>query len=146
MANRRDEFLPAPEYGRSLQGVGLNLLVADVAREVDFLTTVFALKPRFANKDFAVMTHAGQDWMLHGDHTYHSHPLLGFLSDGVARGLGIEIRLYDLDPDTAERRAVEAGHDVLAGAAHKPHGLYEAYIVSPAGYLYVPSIHSFEKG
>jgi catechol 2,3-dioxygenase-like lactoylglutathione lyase family enzyme len=146
MANEQRSFPSAPEYGRSLKGVGINILVRDLDRELAFLREVFGLEPRHREGDFAIMSHDGQDWMLHGDSTYHSHPLLAFLGDGAPRGLGVELRLYGLDPKAAEERARAGGHEILAAPAHKPHGLYECYIFSPAGYLYVASVHSFEKG
>ena len=77
--------------------------------------------------------------MLHADSTYHSNPLVGFVKDVEGRGQGIELRLYDLDPDEAEARANENGYVVLAGSANKPHGLRECYILYSDGYCWVPS-------
>ena len=56
------------------------------------------------------------------------------------RGAGVELRLYDLDPDAAEARARAAGYHVLQVAANKPHGLRECYLVDPDGYVWVPGI------
>ena len=43
----------------------------------------------YADPDFAVLRHgAGPEWMLHADHTYGSHPLLGLTGDGALRGPG----------------------------------------------------------
>lgn len=57
-----------------------------------------------------------------------------------ARGSGMELRLHGCDPDRAEERATAAGYEVLASAADKPHGLREAYIVDPDGYVWVPDL------
>ena len=57
-----------------------------------------------------------------------------------ARGAGAELRLYGLDPDAAEARARALGSIVLAGAMDKPHGLREAYLVDPEGYIWAPSV------
>ncbi len=146
MSDQNDDFPSAPDFGRSLTGVGINLLVPDVAREVAFLKEVFRVAVLTADKDFAVLSHGGQVWMLHADHTYGNNPLLALTGDGALRGVGLEIRLYDLDPDACLERAEEAGHEVLARPAHKPHGLYECYLISPSGYVYVPSVHSHELG
>ncbi len=137
--------MPAEEYGRSLQGLGINLLVRDVARSVDFAREVLGATIAYADKDFAVLRYVGgatrAEWMLHGDSTYHSNPLLGLIGDASVRGIGAEIRLYHCDPDAAAARARKHGHHVLAEATDKPHGLREAYILDPDGYCWVPSAH-----
>lgn len=146
MNEKTKDFPSAPDFGRSLKGVGLNLLVPDVLREVEFLRGVLGVAVLTCDRDFAVLSHDGQVWMLHGDQTYGAHPLLELTGDGALRGVGLEIRLYDLDPEACEQRAVAGGYTVLAPCAHKPHGLYECYLVSPAGYVYVPGVASHELG
>ena len=79
--------------------------------------------------------------MLHADHTYRDHPLYGSLADAdLVRGIGAEIRLHGRDPDAAEATARELDYTVLAGAMDKPHGLREAFILDPDGYLWVPDV------
>ena len=146
MADMKQEFPSAPDFGRSLKGVGINLLVPDVLKEVAFLKEVLGIACLTADKDFAVPSHEGQVWMLHADATYHSNPLLALTGDGALRGAGLEVRLYNLDPETCEARAEAGGYEVLAPCKHKPHGLYECYLVSPAGYVYVPGVASHELG
>ena len=85
------------------------------------------------------MTYGDQVFQLHSDGTYHSNPLLGLLPENPPRGAGLEIRLYDSDPDRAEQQAKAFGATVLAAAANKPHGLREAYILCDNGYAWVPS-------
>ena len=62
----------------------------------------------------------------------------GALIGVEARGAGAELRLYGVDPDAAEARARALDAPVLAGAADKPHGLREAYLIDPDGYVWVP--------
>jgi catechol 2,3-dioxygenase-like lactoylglutathione lyase family enzyme len=142
MGNADQEFMGADEYGRSLKGLGVNLLVRDVARSVAFAKDVLGAAVAFADKDFAVLRHhtprAAAEWMLHADGTYHANPLLPLLDESAPRGLGAEIRLYDCDPDAAVARALAHGHHVLQEATDKPHGLREAYILDPDGYCWVP--------
>jgi hypothetical protein len=76
--------------------------------------------------------------MLHSDHTYQDNPLLALTGDGAVRGAGAEFRLYDIDPDAAEKRAKDAGYDVLQTSTDKPHGLRECYLVDRDGYVWVP--------
>lgn len=135
-----EAWIPADDYGRSLRGFGVNLLVRDVARAVAFQREVLGVELVHANRDFAVLRHGGHEWMLHGDHTYSEHPLLGLTGDGAIRGAGAELRLYDVDPDAAVTRAEARGDAVLAPARDKPHGLREAYIADPDGYVWVPGV------
>ena len=69
----------------------------------------------------------------------HLPPLLALLPENPPRGAGIEIRLYDTDPDAAVARAEAAGLAILQPPTDKPHGLREAYILCPDGYAWVPS-------
>ncbi|MFQ5774807.1 MAG: VOC family protein [Kiloniellaceae bacterium] len=141
MKKRTDEPWMAPaDYGRSLGGFGVNLLVRDIARTVAFLTEVFGLDEVYADPDFAVLRHAGQDILLHADHTYGEHPLLALTGDGALRGVGLELRLYGIDPDAAETRARARGGTVLAPSSDKPHGLRECHLVDPDGYVWVPGV------
>ena len=140
MKKRKDEpWMSAPDYGRSLGGFGVNLLVRDVARTCAFLREVLNLEPVYADPDFAVLRHAGHDIILHADHTYAEHPLLALTGDGAIRGAGAELRLYGLDPDAAEARARARGDTVLAESRDKPHGLRECYLADADGYVWVPS-------
>jgi len=142
MGNPDETFMGADEYGRSLKGLGINLLVREVARSVAFARDVLGATVAVADKDFAVLRYTkgrtAAEWMLHADGTYHANPLLPMLDDSAVRGLGLEIRLYDCDPDAAAARAKEHGHHVLQEATDKPHGLREAYILDPDGYCWVP--------
>ena len=133
------ETVSAEDFGRSLRGIGLNLLVRDVRAEIAFLETVFSLSPHRVSDDFAILTLGDHLLQLHGDHTYHSNPLLSLLPESPPRGAGIEIRLYDCDPDLVAARAEPAGGTLLQPPTDKPHGLREAYILCPNGYAWVPS-------
>jgi catechol 2,3-dioxygenase-like lactoylglutathione lyase family enzyme len=138
----QEPFMSAADYGRSLRGLGINLLVRDVARSVAFAREVLGATVVYSDPDFAVLRHgsgeSGAEWMLHADHTYSSHPLLTLTGDGAIRGAGVELRLHGCDPDAAAARAKAAGHHVLAEPADKPHGLREAHIADPDGYMWVP--------
>lgn len=134
------DSIGADAFGKSLRGIGLNLVVRDVMAEVAFLKAVFGMQAFQATRDFAIMTYGGDVFQLHSDGTYHSNPLLGLLPEAGARGAGLEIHLYDTDPDAAVARA--QGHDgatILQEPADKPHGLREAYILDADGYAWVPS-------
>ncbi|MEO0863713.1 MAG: glyoxalase [Pseudomonadota bacterium] len=129
----------ADTFGRGLRGIGLNLLVRDVGAEIRLLENVFGMTAYQPTIDFAIMRYGDQVFQLHSDATYHSHPLLGLLPENPPRGAGIEIHLYDTDPDDAVARAKAHGATTLAEPLDKPHGLREAYILDENGYVWVPS-------
>ena len=134
------DFPGAADYGRSLRGFGVNLLVSSIDQTLAFLRDVLGLQPVYEKEGFAVLSYKDQEWMLHEDGTYHSNPLLSLTGDGVIRGAGIELRLYDIDPDEAEARALAAGYTVLQTSTNKPHGLRECYLVDHDGYVWVPGV------
>ncbi len=135
-----EPWMAADAYGRSLTGMGVNLLVREVASSLGFLTEVLALDVVYADADFAVLRHGSQDVILHADHTYSEHPLLALTGDGALRGAGVELRLYGIDPDAAEACARARGDTVFAETQDKPHGLRECYLADPDGYIWVPGV------
>ncbi|WP_420861971.1 VOC family protein [Algirhabdus cladophorae] len=133
------ETVSAEDFGASLTGIGLNLLVRDIATTLAFLDTIFQVKAHRISADFAIVTHEGMVLQLHADGTYHSNPLLGLVPENPPRGGGVEIRLFNVDPDVAATKAHANGHPVLQEATDKPHGLRECYVLDPDGYAWVPS-------
>ena len=128
--------MSADEYGRSLRGLTINLLVRDIEPAVAFAREVLGAEPVYSDPDFAVLRHGPSEWMLHADHTYRDHPLYRSLSADGARGIGAEIRLHDADPDASEAAARRRADPILAGAMDKPHGVREVFILDPDGYLW----------
>jgi len=133
------ESVSADAFGASLRGLGLNLLVPDITREISFLTATFNMTAHRVSIDFAIILSGPTVFQLHADQTYGDNPYLGLLPETPPRGAGAEMRLYDIDPDEAAGRAEAAGGHVLQSPTDKPHGLREAYILSPSGYCWVAS-------
>jgi predicted enzyme related to lactoylglutathione lyase len=133
------ETIKADALGKMLRGIGLNMLVRDVPAQCTFLETVFGLKSHQISADFAIVTYGDQVFQLHSDATYHASPLLSLLPENPPRGAGIEIRLFDTDPDAATTKAKAVGTVILQAPSDKPHGLREAYILCDNGYAWVPS-------
>lgn len=134
------ETVKAGDFGRSLKGIGINLVVRDVRRLAAFLEAVFGMKAHRLSADFAIMTYHDEVFQLHSDGTYAENPLLGLLPEAGARGAGLEIRLYETDPDKAAIRAAAFPDAmILQEPADKPHGLRECYILCENGYAWVPS-------
>ena len=142
MSKQRDgePWMSADEYGRSLTGLTVNLLVRDMQRAQTFHDQVLAAEELYLDSDFAAYQFKGAQWMLHADHTYDGHPLHPLLEPIDPRGIGAELRLHGRDPDEAVRVALELGYTVLAAPADKPHGTREAFIFDADGYLWVPDV------
>jgi hypothetical protein len=130
----------AAEMGHLLEGFGINLLVRQVDRSVQFLNCVLQFKILRQSRDYAVLAYRHRLCQLHADATYSSHPLAALLPEAGLRGVGIELRLYQVDPDSAERRARKGGYEILQPTADKPHGLRECFLLDPDGYCWVPSM------
>jgi catechol 2,3-dioxygenase-like lactoylglutathione lyase family enzyme len=140
-----DPWMPGSEYGRSLQGFGVNLLVKDIARALVFQREVLGAEVVYSDPDIAVLRGPGQgaargEWMLHADHTYDRHPLQPHAAGVSHRGAGVELRVHGCDPEAAEANARRLGFTVLAQAEDKPHGLREVHLLDADGYCWVPDI------
>ena len=135
-----DPWMPAPDYGRSLRSLTINLLVRDIAAALPFHREVLGAEVVYSDADFAVLRYGAVEWMLHADHTYLAHPLHPSLAEVLPRGVGAELRLHGRDPDAAEAAARRRGFTVLAATTDKPHGLREAYLLDADGYLWVPDV------
>lgn len=135
-----DAWMSPGDYGRSLNGIGFNLLYPDLERAVAFQRDVLRADIVYADPDFVAVKGFGSSWMLHADHTYDDHPLSGIARGLEGRGGSVELRVYGCDPDAAELAARDLGFTVLAGAMDKPHGIREAFIIDDAGYIWVPGV------
>lgn len=133
------ETVSAADFGASLRGIGLNILVRDVPGQAERLCALFAMRAFQVSGDFAILRYGDQVFQLHSDGAYGANPLLGLLPENPPRGAGIELRLYDSDPDEAAARAEAHGFTVLQDPRDKPHGLRECYLLCPDGYAWVPS-------
>lgn len=131
--------LSAEQMGHRLDGFGVNLLVRQVARTVEFLREALEFTVLRQSDDYAVLAWRGRLFQLHADATYAAHPLPAHLPEAGLRGAGVELRLYRADPDRAEQRARVHGYEILQAAADKPHGLRECFLLDPDGYCWVPS-------
>ncbi|MFT5176550.1 MAG: hypothetical protein ACI8W7_004746 [Gammaproteobacteria bacterium] len=133
-------WMPAAQYAATLRGLGVNLLVRDIALALPFQQQVLAAHVVYQDADFAAIEYGDAHWMLHAWHTYDSHPLHAQLISATPRGIGAELRLYGRDPDLAEAAALALGCVIAQSSADKAHGLRECFIEDPDGYLWVPGI------
>ena len=133
------ETVTADVFGASLRGIGINIITRDVAAQAQRLSDVFGMSSHRVSADFAIMTYGSDVFQLHSDGTYGQNPLLNLLPENPPRGAGVEIRMYETDPDAAFEKAEDAGFTVLQDPTDKPHGLRECYLLCPDGYAWVPS-------
>ena len=128
-------------FGRAIPlGLGVNLLVRDVAAAVAWQKTVLGAEAVWAEEHFAVLRALGSMWQLHSDWSYRGHALRGAVEGLEARGGGVELRLYGADPDACAARARAIGATILSDALDRPHGLREAHIIDEDGYVWAPSL------
>ena len=128
-----------PEIGRTLTPFGINLLVRDGRRTAAFLTEVLGFTQVRLGDGYGLFRLGSFLIQTHEDATYAGHPLPSLLPEAGARGGGIELRLFECDPDEAERRALARGDVVLRETLGRPHGLRECFLLDPDGYCWVPS-------
>ena len=140
MTTRRtgEPWLTPSQYGATLTGFSVNLVVADVARSLPFYTGLLGFTSPYSDPDFAALEGYGLKLQLHADHTWEGMPWHPRLAAGEGRGLGAEMRILGLDPDELEARAQEFGAAVMLPATDFPaHGWREVYLEDPDGYLWV---------
>src|SRR4029450_12122176 len=91
-----EPWMPAPDYGRQLRRLTINLLVRDIESALVFARQVLCADVVYADPDIAVLKGYGSEWMLHADHTYQGHPLqrevAGVTAGGPGPGLGVDER------------------------------------------------------
>ena len=134
-------FVPAPDYGKSLNGFTVNLLSQNLERAVVFQRDVISAHFMHEDADLLILQGYSNSWMIHADHTYDKHALLQDTWSANRRGAGIELRLHGCDPDKAEEKALQHGFKVLDGPRDQPdHGLREVHIIDDDGYVWVPDI------
>ena len=88
--------MSADDYGHGLPDFTVNLLVRDVGRSVEFYRGVFGAKVHHSDADFAALRIGRIEFMVHADHTYDHHAWHAELTGGARRGLGAELRLFNL--------------------------------------------------
>jgi catechol 2,3-dioxygenase-like lactoylglutathione lyase family enzyme len=137
---KTEPWMSAADYGRTLLGLSVNLIVRDVARSLPFYTGVLEMRLLYSDEDFAALEREGVRLQLHADHTYARMPWAARLSEDSKRGLGAEIRILGIEPDAAERRARDAGFVVLVPVRDWPHGWRDCVLEDPDGYTFAVGV------
>jgi catechol 2,3-dioxygenase-like lactoylglutathione lyase family enzyme len=132
--------MSAADYGRTLSGLSVNLIVREVARSIPFYTGVLELRLLYSDEDFAAFEREGVRLQLHADHTYAQMPWAKLLAESSPRGLGAEVRILGIDPDAAERRARAGGFTVAVPVRDWPHGWRDCVLEDPDGYTFAVGV------
>jgi hypothetical protein len=92
MKRTKTPWMKAEDFGRSLpHGVGVNLLVTDMAAMEAFCRDALGARIIYADEDFAAIELLGSIFMLHADHSYLDNPMTGVTAGAETRGAGIEL-------------------------------------------------------
>jgi catechol 2,3-dioxygenase-like lactoylglutathione lyase family enzyme len=130
-----------PEYGLTLTGLTLNLLVRDVERSLPFYTEVLEFRDVHHDPDFAALEREGMKLTLHADHTYAAQPWAPRLAETGKRGFGAEIRILGIAPEGAEQRARERGFTVVHPTKEwSGHGWRDCILEDPDGYTFAVGV------
>ncbi len=130
--------MPSAQYGRTLTGLTVNLIVRDVAASLPFYSEVLGLKVIYSDPDFAALEGTqGVRMMLHADHAYDRFESeVSRLAAPGKRGTGAEIRFNGLDPDQVEARARARGFTVNVPTQVFAHGWRECRLEDSNGYMF----------
>jgi catechol 2,3-dioxygenase-like lactoylglutathione lyase family enzyme len=137
---KTEPWMSPADYGRTLSGLSVNLIVREVARSVPFYTGVLGLRLLYSDDDFAALERDGVRLQLHADHTYARMPWANRLKESAPRGLGAEIRILGIDPDAAEQRARDSGFNVTVPVRDWPHGWRDCVLEDPDGYTFAVGV------
>jgi len=137
-----EPWISAADYGRLLPPFSVNLLVRNIETSLRFYREVLGAFVHYADVDFGALKIGGAEVQLHADHAYDAHPWYPRLAGGEARGLGAELRLLGLDPESIEERARRLGVKVLKPVTERGHGWREVMVEDPDGYVWAVGVLS----
>ena len=117
--------------------LGVALWTDDIGAFATFLTEVAGATLRVRHPGFAALAAAGGgEILLHGDESHPGHPWHGALAgEGMARGIGAEVRLRVDGVDARHERALALGC-VSIQPPHADEGARACQIMGPDGYFF----------
>jgi len=140
MTRTGEAFMPADDYGRGMRPFSVNLLVRNMQVSLAFYEQVLGAAVRYADGDFAVLKLLDFEFLLHADHTYDHHPLYERLKTPGLRGIGAELRVFGIDPDSLEKRARKFGATIIQTTRDFPHGWRDVMLADPDGYIWAVGV------
>jgi catechol 2,3-dioxygenase-like lactoylglutathione lyase family enzyme len=115
--------------------LGLVLWTTDILALSHFLETVAGMTVEARHPGFASLRLGGTVVGLHADEAYRGHPWYEAIArEGVARGIGAEIRVRVADVEAAYRAALNLG-GLAIEAPCDIDDLRECQVMGPDGYV-----------
>ena len=140
MKRTRNAWMKADDFGRSLpRGIGINLLVPEIAPMEAFCRDVLGARIVYADEDFAAVELLGSVFMLHADHSYLDNPMTGVIDGVELRGARHRDPHLRRRPGRDRSAGARAGHGCSPVRSTSRMALRECHIVGPNGYIFVPS-------
>lgn len=116
-------------------GLGLSLWTTDIVALARFLEVVAGMTVEQRHPGFASLRINDAQIVLHDENGYRGHPWYNALrNEGVARGIGAEIRLQVADVDQGYSRALQLG-GLAIEAPCDVDDTRECQVMGPDGYL-----------
>jgi predicted enzyme related to lactoylglutathione lyase len=113
----------------------ITLWATDVYAVADFLQAVAGAQVRQRHPGFAALSVGGIELQVHVDESYRGHPWYQALAkEGVARGIGAELRIRVDDVHACYREALKRGAQAIA-APYEFEGAVECQLLGPDGYV-----------
>ena len=134
------------ELGKNLAGFGVNLMCPEPSIYAPSIARVFSLNLIRVDEFYALLTwddnaNFGNLVQVHSDFSYKKIPYYKYFEDSRLRGLGAELRLFNVSPDkSVEQASIEQGWQVIESPNDKKHGLREAFLMDNVGFCWVPSV------
>ena len=134
------------ELGKNLVGFGVNIICPNPLIYAPSIARVFSLNLIRVDEFYALLTwdenaNFGSLIQVHSDFSYKKTPYYKYFDDSRPRGLGAELRLFNVCPDkSVELASIEQGWQVIESPTNKEHGLREAFLLDSVGFCWVPSV------
>jgi len=115
--------------------LGMTLWATDVYALADFLVAVAGAEAVQRHPGYAELEIGGARLEVHDDESYRGHPWYQALArEGVARGIGVELRISVPDVQAAYGEALKRGAQSIA-APYDHEGRRECQVMGPDGYV-----------
>jgi hypothetical protein len=115
--------------------LSLILWTTDIAGLAQFLQSVAGLTVEALHPGYASLRVDGSRVVLHADEAYRGHPWYDALRrEGVARGIGAELRFRVADVEAGYAAALRTG-GLAIQAPYAQDGVCECQVMGPDGYV-----------
>lgn len=115
--------------------LGITLWATDVFALADFLEAVGGAETKQRHPGYAELRIGTARVEVHDDESYRGHPWYEALArEGVARGIGAELRIGVNDVQAAYREALKRGAQAIA-VPYEYEGRLECQVMGPDGYV-----------